>query len=80
MNIKFDQLNVINRMKTWNVLNNSTGQDLGQVHETSEEFARCAALSKFGEEGERAALRANHRPESKHAIYEDDDFSVFEAR
>lgn len=67
-------------MKTWNVLNNSTGQDLGQVHEDSEELARCAALSKFGDEGGRAVLRAHHRHENKHVIYEDDDFSVFEAR
>lgn len=80
MALHFDQLNVINKMKTWNVVNNSTGQDLGQVQETNEANARCAALSKFGDEGERAVLRANNRPENKHVIYEDDDFSVFPAR
>jgi hypothetical protein len=67
-------------MKTWNVVNNSTGQDLGQVHEDNEELARCAALSKYGDEGERSVLRANSRPENKHVIYEDDDFSVFPER
>lgn len=36
-------------MKTWNVrVHLSSGSiDLGQVHETNEELARCAALSKF---------------------------------
>lgn len=67
-------------MKTWNVLNNSTGRDLGQVHEDNEELARCAALSKFGIEGERATVHALDCNPVPRCIYEDDDFSVFEAR
>lgn len=37
-------------MKTWNVrVHTPRGTiSLGQVHETSEDNARCAALSKFG--------------------------------
>lgn len=37
-------------LKTWNVrVHLKTGSvSLGQVAETSEELARCAALSKFG--------------------------------
>jgi hypothetical protein len=80
MALHYDQLNVINEMKTWNVVNNSTGQDLGQVHETNEANARCAALSKFGKSGFRGELDATDQPILRHAIYEDDDFSVFEAR
>lgn len=36
-------------MKTWNVrVHTGRGSiGLGQVHETNEELARCAALSKF---------------------------------
>lgn len=36
-------------MKTWNVrVHTGRGSiELGQVHETNEELARCAALSKF---------------------------------
>ena len=36
-------------MKTWNVrMHTGHGSiELGQVHEASEELARCAALSKF---------------------------------
>jgi hypothetical protein len=36
-------------MKTWNVRVHTKGGsiELGQVHETNEELARCAALSKF---------------------------------
>lgn len=37
-------------MKTWNVRVHVSGGsvELGQVHETTETLARCAALSKFG--------------------------------
>lgn len=44
---------------------------LGQVNETSEELARCAALSKYGiseDEAEEGTLRAG--------IYPADDFDV----
>ena len=79
MALHFDQLNALNRMKTWNVVNNSSGVDLGEVTETNEQLARCAALHKYGKEGERAALLADGQPTSLHVIYEDDDFSVFPA-
>lgn len=45
---------------------------IGTVHESTEELARCAALSKFGEEGE----RFNRGRSKRDFIYEDDDFSV----
>jgi hypothetical protein len=69
----------MSHMKTWNVVNNSSGAELGQVQETSEELARCAALSKYGKEGERAALLADGQTTSLHVIYEDDDFSAIPA-
>lgn len=50
-------------------------QELGQVHESSEELARCAALSKYGiteEEAEEGVLRKG--------IYPADDFDVTEVR
>jgi hypothetical protein len=56
-------------MKTWNVVVDGYGY-LGSVQETSEELARCAALSKFGEEGNR-----DWDDPGPH-IYEDDTFSV----
>lgn len=61
------------QMKTWNVRVHRAGgsQLLGQVHETSEELARCAALSKFGvseEDAEDGTPRAG--------IYPADDFDV----
>lgn len=50
-------------MKTWNVRVHRGGgsKELGQVHEASEELARCAALSKYGiseDEAEEGTLRA----------------------
>lgn len=61
------------QMKTWNVrVHRANGsKHLGQVHETSEELARCAAISKYGiseEEAEEGTLRAG--------IYPADDFDV----
>lgn len=60
-------------MKTWNVRVHRVGssKELGQVHETTESLARCAALSKFGiseDEAEEGRLRAG--------IYPADDFDV----
>ena len=60
-------------MKAWNVrVHRNGGQnELGQVHESNEELARCAALSKYGvseEEAEEGTLRAG--------IYPADDFGV----
>lgn len=64
------------QMKTWNVrvLRDGGSKELGQVHETSEELARCAALSKYGisdDEAEEGTLRAG--------IYPADDFDVSRA-
>jgi len=61
------------QMKTWNVRVHRVGgsKALGQVQETNEELARCAALSKFGlseEDAEDGELRAG--------IYPADDFDV----
>ena len=45
---------------------------IGAVHERNEALARCAALSRYGEEGPRAD--ADTRTSKR--IYEDDEFSV----
>lgn len=49
---------------------------MGSVTETTEELARCAALSKFGAEGSRPAPEGNTQREEARAIYLDDDFDV----
>ncbi len=61
------------QMKAWNVRVHHSGdsKELGQVHESSEELARCAALSKYGiseEEANEGTLRAG--------IYPADDFDA----
>lgn len=58
-------------MNEWNVTVSGVGI-IGTVHEKNEELARCAALSKFGEEGRRPLTGALPLPH----IYENDDFSV----
>jgi hypothetical protein len=55
--------------KEWNVLVDCVGH-IGTVHETSEEAALCAALSKFHEDGDRCAAK------KRLVIYEGDVFSV----
>lgn len=60
-------------MKTWNVQVHRNGgvKQLGQVHEATEELARCAALSKYGiseDEAEEGTLRPG--------IYPADEFDV----
>ncbi len=60
-------------MNEWQVVVEGVGY-IGTVGEKTEELARCAALSKFGEEGER---NSGVNPGRKRdAIYEDDEFSV----
>lgn len=60
-------------MIEWRVVVDGVGT-IGSVTEKTEELARCAALSKFGEDGERnSAVNSGRKRE---AIYEDDDFSV----
>lgn len=61
------------RTKAWNVQVRRNGgtKQLGQVHETTEDLARCAALSKYGiseDDVEDGTLRAG--------IYPADDFDV----
>ena len=60
-------------IKTWNVRLHRAGvsKDIGQVQETNEELARCAALSKFGISEEDAA-----HTKQRDGIREDDDFDV----
>lgn len=58
-------------MKEWTVTVSNVGI-IGTVHEDTETLARCAALSKFGEEGKRPLTGALPLPH----IYENDDFSV----
>lgn len=58
-------------MKTWRVrVHTKDGSvELGQVHEESEELARCAALSKYG-------IHPDDNDPSRKGIREDDDFDV----
>lgn len=58
-------------MNEWRVVVDGVGT-IGSVTEKTEELARCAALSKFGEEGRRPLTGALPLPH----IYENDDFSV----
>ncbi|KWF83362.1 hypothetical protein WL94_23265 [Burkholderia cepacia] len=56
-------------MKTWQVFVHGYGY-IGSVDEETEEAARCAALSKFAEEGARPTDGASG------GIYENDEFDV----
>lgn len=62
-------------MKTWNVrVHLPTGSvSLGQVHEKSEELARCAALHKFG------IPEDEDTDPNRRGIRFDDEFDVSEA-
>lgn len=60
-------------MIDWNVVVEGIGT-IGSVVEKTEKMARCAALSKYGEEGERNSSVNPGR--KREAIYEDDEFSV----
>lgn len=61
------------QMKTWNVRVHRAGGSthLGQVHEVSEDLARCAALSKFGISDDETDLGT-----ARAGIYPADDFDV----
>lgn len=61
-------------MKTWNVRVHTSGGSvsLGQVQETSEDNARCAALSKFG-------VHPDDDDGKRQGIREGDDFDVSRA-
>ena len=45
---------------------------ISTVHERNDTLARCAALSRYGEDG----LRVNADARMSKRIYEDDEFSV----
>lgn len=55
----------------WNVNVRGVGF-IGTVHESTEELARCAALSKYGAEG----FRDDYDIADPKYIFEDDEFSV----
>jgi len=66
-------------MKQWNVrvYRNGRAVDIGQVAESSETLARCAALSRYGvteDDIEAGGLRP-----SGLVIYPDEDFEVSQA-
>lgn len=66
-------------IKQWNVrvMREGQGQHIGQVTESTEALARCAALSCYGvseDEVESGGVRARGA-----AIYPDEDFEVSEA-
>ena len=66
-------------MKTWNVrLSGFPAQELGQVHEDTEELARCAALSKYEIDEDEWELMdyAMRREARKFGIPPGADFSV----
>jgi hypothetical protein len=66
-------------MRTWNVRvhrGNGRTYELGQVHETNEANARCAALSKYGAQPEHGDEDTPYDLRSAFRIYGDDDFDV----
>ncbi len=56
--------------REWRVVVEGVG-DIGSVIEDGEDNARCAALSRFSEDGDRP------RGDTSAHIFENDDFSVF---
>lgn len=60
-------------MKTWNVRVHRSGGsvELGQVHETTEALARCAALSRFGISDDEVS-----EDQRRAGIHPADDFDV----
>jgi hypothetical protein len=58
------------KTKTWNVRKHDAqgSHFLGTVRESTEEYARCAALSQYG--------RTDEEPKSPDTIGPDDDFDV----
>lgn len=63
-------------LRKWNVhvIREGRSQYIGEVNESSEALARCAALSRFGV-GE-DEIDAGEAPSRCVAIYPDDDFGV----
>ena len=60
----------------WNVyvIREGRSQYIGEVSESSQEMARCAALSRFGVDEDE--IDAGEFPPRCVAIYPDDDFEV----
>lgn len=63
-------------LRKWNVhvIREGRSQYIGEVNESSEEMARCAALSRFGVGADE--IDAGEAPPRSVAIYPDDDFEV----
>lgn len=63
-------------LKKWNVhvIREGRSQYIGEVSESSEAMARCAALSRFGVDEDE--IDAGEAPSRCVAIYPDDDFEV----
>ncbi|MCM2296788.1 hypothetical protein [Rhodoferax sp.] len=62
--------------RKWNVhvIREGRSQYIGEVSESSEEMARCAALSRFGVGADE--IDTEESPPRCVAIYPDDDFEV----
>lgn len=62
--------------RKWNVhvIREGRSQYIGEVNESSEEMARCAALSRFGVGADE--INAGEAPPRCEAIYPDDNFEV----
>lgn len=63
-------------LRKWNVhvIREGRSQYIGEVNESSEKMARCAALSLFGVGADE--IDAGEAPPRCVAIYPDDDFEV----
>lgn len=72
---------MVQALREWRVVVHRIG-DIGCVTESTESLARCAALSKFGEPGERISYKHIRSPVEHDGarIYEDDDFDVKEIK
>lgn len=66
-------------MKPWNVrvMRNGQAVHVGQVAESTETLARCAALSRYGlSEDEAEEVERGHAGPRGAAIYSDEEFDV----
>ena len=66
-------------MKRWNVrvMRNGHAIHVGQVAESTETLARCAALSRYGlSEDEAEQMQQDRTDSSGAAIYPDEEFDV----
>lgn len=65
-------------MKRWNVrvMRNGQAVHVGQVAESTETLARCAALSRYGLSEDEEELERGHAGPRGAAIYPDEEFDV----